>query len=48
MFSMKVHDADMIALWAAIPSRGLIRLIYFDQTVNSEWYLRMVCNSFVP
>jgi hypothetical protein len=34
--------------WAAISSHGLLKPIFFEETVNSEQYLSMLHNTFVP
>jgi hypothetical protein len=44
----KVHLAPRITVWVAVSSRGLLGPILFEETVNSEHYLSMLCNSFVP
>ena len=44
----KVHHAPRITVWAAISSHGIIGPFFFEQTVNSERYLNMLRNNFVP
>jgi hypothetical protein len=43
-----MHHALKITVWVTISSHGLIGPVFFDQTVNSEHYLSMLRNSFVP
>jgi hypothetical protein len=44
----KTHHAPKITIWVAIYSQGPIGPVFFDQTVNSERYLSLLHNSFVP
>jgi hypothetical protein len=44
----KVHDAPRITVWVAISSHGLLGPIFSEETVNSEHYLSILCNTFVP
>jgi hypothetical protein len=37
-----------LTVWVAISSHGLLRPIFFEETVNSERYLSMLGNTFVP
>jgi hypothetical protein len=48
MLTERMHYAPKITVWAAISSHGLIGPFFFDQTVNSERYLSMLRNNFVP
>jgi hypothetical protein len=43
-----VHHAPRITVWVAISSHGLLGAIFFEETVNSEGYLSMLHNTFVP
>jgi hypothetical protein len=44
----KVHHASRITVWVAISSHGLLGPIFFEETVNTERYLSMLRNTFVP
>jgi hypothetical protein len=44
----KVHRAPRITVWVAIKSHVLLGTIFFEETVNSEFYLSMLCNTFMP
>jgi hypothetical protein len=44
----KVHHALRITASVAISSHGLLAPIFFEETVNGERYLSMLCNTFVP
>jgi hypothetical protein len=44
----KAHHASRITVWAAISNRRLLQSIFFEETVNSERYLNMLCNTSVP
>lgn len=44
----KVLDALRVTVSAAISSQGIIRSFCFKKTVNSERYLTMLRNRFVP
>jgi hypothetical protein len=44
----KVRHAPSIAVWVAILSDGLLGTVFFEETVNSECYLSMLCSTFVP
>jgi hypothetical protein len=44
----KAHHAPRITVWVAICSLGLLRPFFFEETVNSECYLSMLHNTFVP
>jgi hypothetical protein len=44
----KMHHAPRITAWVAISSHGLLGPIFFEETVNSEQYLSMLCSTFVP
>jgi hypothetical protein len=44
----EVHHAPRITVWVAISSHGLLRPIFFEETVNIEHYLSMLWNTFVP
>jgi hypothetical protein len=44
----KVHQALRITVWVSISSHGLIGTVFFEETVNSERYLSMLCYTFVP
>jgi hypothetical protein len=44
----KVRHAPRITVWVAISSHGLLGPIFFEETVNSERYLSMLHNTFVP
>jgi hypothetical protein len=44
----KVHHALRITVWVTILSHGLLGPIFFEETMNSERYLSMLCNTFVP
>jgi hypothetical protein len=43
-----VHHAPRITAWVAISSHGLLGPIFFEETVNSERYVSMPCNTSVP
>jgi hypothetical protein len=43
----KVHHALRITVWVVISSHGLLGSIFFEETVNSEYYLSMLHNSFM-
>jgi hypothetical protein len=43
----KVIHALRITVWVATSSHGLLKTIFFEETVNSECYLSMLCNTFV-
>jgi hypothetical protein len=42
----KVHHAPRV--WVATSSHGLLWPTFFEKTVNSERYLRVVRNTYVP
>jgi hypothetical protein len=44
----KVHHAPRLTVWVAISSHKHLGPISFEETVNSEHYLNMLCNTFVP
>jgi hypothetical protein len=44
----KVHHALRITVWAAILSHGLQGPIFFEEPMNRECYLSMLCSTFVP
>jgi hypothetical protein len=44
----KVHHAPRVTVWVAISSHGLLGPISSEQRVNSERYLSMLRNTFVP
>jgi hypothetical protein len=44
----KVDHAPRITVWVAISSHGLLEQIFFEETMNSERYLSMLRNTFVP
>jgi hypothetical protein len=44
----KVYHAPRIRVWVAVSSHGLLRPIFFVETVNGECYLSMLCNTSVP
>jgi hypothetical protein len=44
----RVHHSPRISMWVAISSHGLLGSIFFEETVNSEHYLSMLRNTFVP
>jgi hypothetical protein len=44
----KVHHAPGITVWVAVSSYELLGPIFFEETVNGEWYLSMLCGAFVP
>lgn len=44
----KDHHAPRITVWVAISSHGLIGPFFFEKTVNSDRYLTMLRNNFVP
>ena len=48
MIHEKVHHAPRIRVWVAISSHGLLGPTFFQETVNSERYLSMLRNTFVP
>jgi hypothetical protein len=41
----KVHHAPRITVWVTISSHGLLWSIFFEETVNSEHYLSLLCNT---
>jgi hypothetical protein len=43
-----VHHAPRITVWVAISSHGLLWPIFFEETVNSDRYLSMLRNTFLP
>jgi hypothetical protein len=44
----KVHHAPRITVWVAISSHALLGPVFFEDTANSEHYLSMLHNTFVP
>jgi hypothetical protein len=44
----KVHHAQRITVWFAISSHGLLGPVFFEEAVNSDGYLSMLHNTFVP
>jgi hypothetical protein len=44
----KVHHAPKIMVWVTVSSHRLLGSIFFEETVNSERYLSMLCNTFAP
>jgi hypothetical protein len=48
MIHEKLHHTQTITVWAAISSHGLLGTIFFEETVNTERYLSMLRNTFVP
>jgi hypothetical protein len=44
----KVHHAPRITVWVTISGHELLGPIFFQETVNSERYLSMLRNTFVP
>jgi hypothetical protein len=47
-FGRQENHAPRITVWVAISNRGLLRPIFFEETVNSERYVSMLCNTFAP
>jgi hypothetical protein len=43
----EVRHAPTFTVWVAISNHGLLGQIFFEETVNSERYLSMLCNTFV-
>jgi hypothetical protein len=35
-------------VWVAVSSHGILGPVFFEETVNSEHYLSMWCNTYVP
>jgi hypothetical protein len=44
----KVHHVARIMVWVSTSSHGQLGQIFFEETVNSECYLSMLHNTFVP
>jgi hypothetical protein len=44
----KLHHTPRITVWIAMSSHGLLERIFFEVTVNSELYLRMLRNISAP
>jgi hypothetical protein len=46
MIHEKMHHAPIV--WVTISSHGLLGPIFFEETVNTERYLSMLRDTFVP
>jgi hypothetical protein len=44
----KVHHALRVTVWVIISRHGLLGQIFFEETLNSELYLSILSNTFVP
>jgi hypothetical protein len=48
VFHEKVHHASRITVWVATSSHALLWPVFSEEAVNSELYLSMLHNTFVP
>jgi hypothetical protein len=47
-FHEKSSHKGQVTVWVAKPSHSLLGPIFLHETVNSEWYLHMLQNNFLP